>query len=149
MIEILMRQKRGEKNARWRFVTKIPRLVTTEWSLGALDIDRKSLGTFRREVGVGKYKENSCRGQSARLLMLCGQLFCVQCRMKVDSSGWSRAAAISSILGMRDTKWIQHSWHSALQAINYVHYANINKSVRDRPGNKQDCALNNVPFKLI
>ena len=46
---------------------------------------------------------------------------------------WSRAGVISSILGMGDTKWIQHSWHSALQAINYVHYANINKSVRERP----------------
>ena len=60
---------------------------------------------------------------------------------KLISGHWSRAGVISSILGMGDTKWIQHSWHSALQAINYVHYANINKSVRKRPDNKLDYIL--------
>ena len=138
-----MRQKRGEKNARWRFVTKIPRPVTSEWSLRASDIDshhRKSLGTFRR---VASRELQGIKPGSPRLLMLCGQLFCPLStrRMKVDIWGHCTAGAgrvISSILGMGDTKWIQHSWHSALQAINYVHYANINKSVRDRPSNKLD-----------
>ena len=64
-----MRQKKREKNARWRFVTMIPRPVTGEWSLRASDIDshhRKSLGTFRRMSGNARKTAGVTAG---RLLM--------------------------------------------------------------------------------
>ena len=104
-----------------------------------------SLWEHSEEWGVRRHKENSrghCWCNVDNYFVPCQQL---STRMKVDiwplEPGWR---VISSILGMGDTKWIQHSWHSALQAINYVHYANINKSVRERPDNKLDYILSTM-----
>ena len=95
---------------------------------------RKTVGVTRQIVDVDNY------------FVPCQQLSTHGWKLISGPAGhcWSRAGVISSILGMGDTKWIQHSWHSALQAINYVHYANINKSVRERPDNKLDYILSTM-----
>ena len=92
---------------------------------------------------IQKNSESRNSRNKAGVTSIVDAMWTIILSIEYTDESWYLATAgagrvISSILGMGDTKWIQHSWHSALQAINYVHYANINKSVRDRPGNKLD-----------